>query len=97
MVNFIGVSIKTPEVGAFDIFPNPSSGTPTVLVNLDDNITDLTITVVDGGGKTVYEEKKVKAQGTIRHILPLQNLPKGMYYVRIMTEYKNSIKKLVLM
>lgn len=75
------------------IYPNPTETGRITLEMNSDEINE--ISVVDIGGKEVISRKITV--GTPKYQLPLDNIPNGIYFVRVKTsENKIVVKKLVV-
>lgn len=75
------------------LYPNPAKNF--VMIELHESIKDINqISLCNTDGKQVYIEKEVKGSKNIR--LPLQNLPNGVYFVKIHSDNGVITKKLVI-
>ncbi|MDO9184965.1 MAG: T9SS type A sorting domain-containing protein [Bacteroidia bacterium] len=75
----------------FSVFPNPSSGIFTV--NLKNKTVEAKISVYDVLGNCVLDEVFVKNNSLE---INLSNQPKGVYFIEIMSEEVQAVKKIVL-
>lgn len=85
---------STPSVD-FSIFPNPSTGTFSVLLNTEVS-SDYTINVIDITGR-IIETQSVKAkQGGNFYSFTNKVLPAGAYAIEITSATSKSVKKLIV-
>lgn len=67
------------------IYPNPTAGEALVKFNLVKSETT-TLSLLDAVGRTIWTEKTYRPQGMNEQALPMQDLPAGVYFVKIQTE-----------
>lgn len=81
---------------SISLYPNPTSDYTILDINSDIS-TEVTISVLDVSGKKVTEDNtKAIATGKQQIKLNLQNLPAGVYYVKVATDRGNITKKLLI-
>lgn len=74
------------------IYPSPSKGL--IKIFGPKNFTNGEITVIDQSGRTAYQLRSQASSNIIE--LNLQNLANGVYYIRIKSNSKSIVKKLVV-
>jgi hypothetical protein len=97
----IGPKLKTgnaeleEKTAAVTIYPNPTSG-QFIITTLFEEATDFTIVVFDFLGKKVYEKQmqSIKDQEELINI-NLENQPKGIYTVKILSEQEDRMFKVI--
>jgi hypothetical protein len=92
--SFVGVnSIKNTFID-FSVFPNPSSGSFSYLVNTENGNYELNIS--DLSGRSIYkkqiETKSGKLYGTVSDVI----LNSGIYFIEISSDKGKWVKKLVI-
>ena len=75
------------------IYPNPSDGIFTIEINKTES-NKISVEILDITGKLVYRND-YPVLGTMKETIDLQNLNKGMYFLRIMEGDKISTMKLM--
>jgi hypothetical protein len=75
------------------IYPNPSDGIFTIELNKTES-NKVSIEILDITGKLVYIND-YPVMGTLKEIIDLQNLNKGMYFLRVKEEEKISTVKII--
>lgn len=77
----------------FRMFPNPANGSTTIrLEGVDGKVH---ITLMDMSGRTVHTLDK-ECYGGCEHLIDLQGLAQGAYFVRVNGDRVNSVKKLIV-
>ena len=76
------------------IFPNPSDGIFTIEINKTEN-NKVSVEILDITGKLVYRND-FPVMGTLKETIDLQNLNKGMYFLRVKEGEKISTVKVIL-
>ena len=93
--SFIGLKDKSPTSVDFAVFPNPSTGTFSVLLNAE-MATNYTIHVIDVTGR-IIETQSVKAKQGGNYIsFANKTLPAGAYIIEISSATTKSVKKLIV-
>jgi hypothetical protein len=77
------------------IFPNPTNGLLNVAAHVS-NQTRMTWQVINVNGEVVYNEQNTAAAGTVQKAINLSALPKGVYFVKVISDKKVMTKKVVL-
>lgn len=67
---------------SFDIFPNPSYDKINIRF-YQDNVGKSNILLFNTLGQTVYSDELFADNGMNEYVLPIENLPKGLYFLRI--------------
>ena len=92
--SFVGLTGKAANEVDFSVFPNPSAGTFSVLLNAEAG--DYTINVIDITGR-IIETQLVKAKQTTTYVsFANKVLPAGAYVVEITSANSKSVKKLIV-
>ena len=76
------------------IYPNPAHGQSTV--RLLDNMKKMNIVLTDASGKNVYRTYLPSAKVGDQIKLPLQNLARGIYILKIETETESKSEKIIV-
>lgn len=88
-----GFSIGENDLAnAVQVYPNPNSGSFTITVDQADQFT---ISIIDLNGKMIYNHSEVNG-GEWEKRLTLEELPKGVYLIRLESEHVHSSKKMVI-
>jgi hypothetical protein len=88
----VGMNDAQPTVYCH-VSPNPAHNQATISMQSNE-AQQITLTLQDLNGKTHWSKSLGKVQGAISHAIPLQNLPQGLYLVRIDTEKSTYTEKL---
>ena len=82
--------------GDFSVYPNPNTD-GNINIKFDKyNDEDLTVTIVDANGKLIYNELiGADIRGKFHNIM-LNDLPKGVYFIKAITNSAINTKKLIL-
>jgi len=83
------LSIDEKNSLAFDIFPNPISNQ--LNIKLPNEISDGSVEIFDFSGKSVFKSKVNRFE----NVLNLNSLSSGMYIIKLTTEDRIGIKKLI--
>ena len=78
---------------SFNMFPNPTTGT--FYLQLPQSVEDVTLTIVDGVGRTVYSEQLSVIQGNTE--INLSNIAAGTYNVMLNGDAGTSVRRLSIM
>ena len=89
--NYSDVGIDTMDHGEFNIYPNPTTGELRI-TNYELRIKDVEVFDVYGR-KQKAESRKQKAEEET--VLDIAHLPAGIYFVKIITEQGDIVKKIV--
>lgn len=87
-----GIEDVSKIVSNVSLFPNPSAGEITVVMNAIRN-GDTEIVVQNLVGEIVYSSAQTAVKGANNFVLPLQHLPSGMYLVNVSSGEQNVAKK----
>ncbi len=77
------------------VYPNPSSGEFTLSIK-NANIEELIISVVDIQGKEVFGVRERNITADYNKVINLENVSKGMYYIKLSTGSDMKIQKLIV-
>ncbi|MFN8285791.1 MAG: T9SS type A sorting domain-containing protein [Chitinophagales bacterium] len=95
-LNISGIEqIAYDPIYDLSIYPNPNNGNFT-LKFISESTEDITITVSDLIGQTVYQKKLEGFSGNFNQDLNLSEMPKGVYLVNIETAHSRTNKKVVV-
>jgi hypothetical protein len=90
------VGVKENEtLNSLNLFPNPSNGQVT-LNYASSKASDLTISVINMLGATVYTSNVAGNNGILNQNLDLSNLTKGVYMINVACENGITTKKLII-
>jgi len=68
----------------FNVYPNPTTGQFTIAMTLNEEVNSpAIIQVINSLGQIMYTEKTSVANGMLQKEIKLNNLPAGMYYVKV--------------
>ena len=84
-----------PVARAFNIYPNPSSGTFTIDIELIPG-NSYSLVIKDMLNKTVYEENGINGTTMYRNNLDLSYLPTGAYIVFLKSSNAHIAKKILI-
>lgn len=88
----IDESASSEEV---NVYPNPTIGEFTITIN-NANYSELLITIVDIQGKEVFTSAEKNISGVYTKQISLEELSKGMYYIKVNADNNLKIKKLIV-
>lgn len=71
------------------LYPNPSNGN--FNINFNNSNTPYTIEIISISGQKVFEKQNTKQQS-----ITVNNLPKGLYIIKVINEEKTFIKKIII-
>ncbi|MFL5764470.1 MAG: GEVED domain-containing protein [Bacteroidia bacterium] len=94
-VMIVGTGLNAGSAANMIVYPNPSSG----VFNLsftNANFSELLITVVDVQGKLVYSSSDKNISGAYNKVINLEELGKGLYYIKVNTGTDLKIQKLTI-
>jgi len=74
------------------VYPNPASEILTIKVQ--DNLSNVKVTLFNSMGIPVFENKNLKSTGTIS--IPVQDIPSGMYMLRIYADNETFVKSVII-
>lgn len=94
-INFIsGIEGAYSGVRKISLYPNPTAGDATLLVELE-NEKPISVEVFDALGKLVLEQKNASAKQEVMH-LDLKDFAAGLYSVRVKIEGSSYTKQLAI-
>ena len=98
--NLIAAEFKTNVLSSntylkskFSMYPNPSKGSFTI--QFEDFTSNFAVEVFDTTGKVIYENKYNQNSG-LQHIVNLENVTQGIYFVNIKSDQGMATKKIVI-
>ena len=89
-----GARVNTP-FSQLEVFPNPSRDIFNVSF-VSDEIQNVTVKVVDVMGKVVYTEELTEYSGAYTNKINLSDYPKGVYFLRVLSDKGGIHKKVTL-
>lgn len=90
----VGIDTKSKDL-AITVQPNPSNGTFTLNINnLGNQTADVSIT--DLQGRSVYQQNYLNPGNTLTDHINLSFLPKGSYILKVKTEARNHVEKIII-
>jgi len=93
-VSPVGIE-EIPNSFNFQIYPNPTSGIITISINGINNNPDLQITDIQG--KVIFTRKLTCDNQSYTKKIDLSAFPKGVYFVKLISESSLEIKKVVIL
>ena len=84
-----------PGLSTLNIYPNPNNGVFQIEVGVDFS-SELTFEVLTIRGKEIYKQEFGMINGTVREGIDLQNLSKGVYFMRFTLDGQSVTRKLVI-
>jgi hypothetical protein len=94
-VTIVGIGIQENSLGEISIFPNPTTGMFSVSMN-NTNFSEIRISVVDIQGKEVYSAYDKNISANYSKQINLENLSKGLYYIKLSVGSEMKIQKLII-
>jgi hypothetical protein len=93
------LTVGINEVNSFtndvNIYPNPTNGEVTLNYGIKET-TNLTVTLSNINGQVIFTEQSKQNEGIYNHIFNLSQYSKGIYFLNIITDKENIVKKVVL-
>ena len=86
---------ETGGTFAVHMSPNPSEGLFSINVSGVNN-QHVRITVTDNTGKSVYTNEFLSAEPTVKKLIDITTLPKGIYFVRVENDSQFRINKMII-
>ncbi|MDQ3047145.1 MAG: T9SS type A sorting domain-containing protein [Bacteroidota bacterium] len=77
------------------VYPNPTTGAFSLTI-ANANLSELRISIVDIQGREVFTSMDKNVAGDFRKEISLENISKGIYYIRLSTGQDMKIKKLIV-
>ncbi len=78
------------------IYPNPSAGTVKINLQMREDVEKLQVTLTDLFGKQILREQYIRPGSSFTRYYQLDDLPSGIYLMRIESGYQNVIRKIVI-
>ncbi len=92
----LGIENIENSISNFKFYPNPSNGIFALNYSIY-NTNNITISIIDELGQTVYFNFESKTAGNYTKQLNLDNLASGIYFLRLLTNSENIVRKLVIL
>ena len=86
---------EKPADYAFVTFPNPSTGSFQIQLNVQEQ-TPLIVQVLDTSGEEVYSFKEAKAEGMFLHEVDLGKVKPGVYFLKFVTDSATSTQRIII-
>ena len=87
--------LKEEDQLSVDVYPNPASGTLHVNINSKD-VQDVLIELVSVEGKSVLQQNLLTTNLIQTLDLDITNIPVGLYFVKVYSEEKITVKKVII-
>jgi hypothetical protein len=94
-VTIVGIGIQENSFGEISIFPNPTNGMLNVTMN-NSSFSEIKISVVDIQGKEVFSLYDKNVSANYNKQINLENLAKGLYYIKLSTGTDVKVEKLII-
>lgn len=91
----VGIADNNPIQSSLTVSPNPGNGVFVLACNGNAGA-DLTITITDAIGRTVYTSVDENQNGTFRKELDLSSLAAGAYNIQVNNGSSNGVTKLII-
>lgn len=88
------IRVSFDEVIRWQLYPNPANAN--TALHVQENVTDLRITLTDATGKMIYKRNIEAAVAGQRVALPINNLAKGLYFIKIQSDTGSSTEKMIV-
>lgn len=92
----VQITVKALAKSMATVFPNPSNGVATILINANTRATTTRITLYNISGRVVYQETFMRNKGTMSKELNLSHLPTGIYTVEIVADINTKISTILV-
>jgi hypothetical protein len=86
---------NTSSVTALSVYPNPTNGIFNIAIS-NANFSELVISIVDIQGKEVFSSSEKNVSGAYNKQINLEELSKGLYYIKMNTAVEVKIQKLII-
>ena len=93
VISTTGIANNSENV--LSVYPNPTIGMFNIAIS-NANISELVITIVDIQGKEVFSSVDKNVNGTFNKQINLEEISKGLYYIKVNTGAEVNIQKLIL-
>jgi len=87
--------IDNNSANVLSVYPNPTMGMFNIAI-ANANIAELVITIVDIQGKEVFSSVDKNVNGTFNKQINLEEIAKGLYYIKMNTGAEVKIQKLIV-
>ncbi len=94
-VMIIGAGIANNSTNEWSVYPNPTMGMFNISIN-NANIAELVISIVDIQGKEVFTSADKNVSGSFNKQINLEEVAKGLYYIKVNTGAEVRIQKLIV-
>ncbi|MFN8287942.1 MAG: T9SS type A sorting domain-containing protein [Chitinophagales bacterium] len=86
----------TPDAPILELFPNPTTGSVNVNMDLGEAESTVTVSVFDYTGREIRAYRYENVSGLMQSTLNLQDVPNGLYHVLVNSQLGSISRKLVL-
>ncbi len=90
IVKPVSTSLPTSSTRSIRVFPNPAK--ETIKLEIPDNKTSISVTIINSIGNVIRTYNTEKAE----YEISVENLPEGIYYLRVNTPFLNEIKRIIV-
>ncbi len=87
------ISNLTPQIGSFNVFPNPVNNVVTISLELKESAKTI-IDIIDITGKQISVISSEKSIGQVTKVHNTSSLPNGIYYIRVQVNGKTIKQKI---
>jgi hypothetical protein len=91
-----GIEEGTENGFALSVVPNPASGQLNFRITGLSEQNDLTLTLLNASGVTVFSMKITAADGQYSNQMNIERFPKGIYYMKASTQGRQVIQKVII-
>jgi hypothetical protein len=91
------VQMRTPGMLEFEMFPNPTQNYAKLSVNVGDEMSNVTMRIIDINGRVMEERNYTAVEGIQEFDLNFSGFSNGIYNVYVATNNTSSVKKMVVM
>ena len=91
----VGINENNPVDNFVELYPNPTNGEVTLNYGIKES-TNLTVTLSNINGQIIFTEQSKQNAGIYNHTFNLSQYSKGIYFLNIITDKENIVKKVVL-
>jgi PKD repeat protein len=88
------IGVQEINGNGITIFPNPGNGKFTI--SFTGNFTDVNIRIINTMGSAIYTDNNIRVSGKLSHDLDLSTIPAGIYFLKVQTDNRTIIRKLVI-
>jgi hypothetical protein len=90
----VGINNQAPGIPEVKIYPNPNDGHFTI--SIGNGAGEWKMTVLNLEGQVIHSEIIAPQQGSIIKDVDLSSFARGIYYLRLVSEYSTHVDKIIL-